>query len=319
MMSTPLVAGLISALLIAILLPRVGAADILMDEPNHRSLHDVPTPRVGGAAIWLGTTLSLALTGHTIPLALASALTITIAISVMDDWRAQPIALRLPLQFAAAFVMAMWLFWGAWLAIPLLVLVIAWSANLFNFMDGADGLAGGMAVIGFAILGWVAMKAGHPSAAIAWAVSGAAIGFLCFNLPPARVFMGDGGSVPLGMLAATTAIWGFRDGIWPWWFPVLIFAPFILDATWTLLSRILRKERFWTAHREHLYQRLILSGMSHRKLLAFAYPLMLFCGVCGLWLLKLPEPWQLSGFVALCLCLTTVYAWLRKRVAAGPI
>lgn len=312
----PLVAGLVSALLIVILLPRVGAARILIDEPNHRSLHNVPTPRIGGAAIWLGAGVSLAVTSQAIPLAPLSALAIAVAVSLFDDWRAQPIALRLPLHFLAASIVAMWLFPGAWVTAFLVVLVIAGFANLFNFMDGADGLAGGMAVIGFATLGWVAWKAGHPAAAITLAVSGAAGGFLCFNLPPARVFMGDGGSVPLGMLAASVASWGIRDGIWPWWFPVLSFAPFILDASWTLLSRMLRQERFWTAHREHLYQRTILAGWSHWKLLCVAYPLMLLCGGLGLELLGWSSESQLMGLTLFCLCLTTVYAWLRMRVAA---
>jgi UDP-N-acetylmuramyl pentapeptide phosphotransferase/UDP-N-acetylglucosamine-1-phosphate transferase len=95
-------------------------------------------------------------------------------------------------------------------------------------------------------------------------VAAAAAGFLCFNFHPARIFMGDVGSVPLGFTAGALGLVGWRSGAWPLWFPLLVFAPFILDATVTLLRRALRGEKVWQAHRSHYYQRMVQMGLGHR-------------------------------------------------------
>jgi UDP-N-acetylmuramyl pentapeptide phosphotransferase/UDP-N-acetylglucosamine-1-phosphate transferase len=155
------------------------------------------------------------------------------------------------------------------------VLCIVWMSNLFNFMDGANGLAGGMAAFGFAAYALVASLVGQYDLAI-WSVciAAAAGGFLVFNFDPTRIFMGDVGSVPLGFLAAMLGLEGFWRGAWPAWFPLLVFSVFIADASVTLLRRGLRGEKVWVAHREHYYQRLIRSGWSHRRLALAAYLLM---------------------------------------------
>jgi UDP-N-acetylmuramyl pentapeptide phosphotransferase/UDP-N-acetylglucosamine-1-phosphate transferase len=106
----------------------------------------------------------------------------------------------------------------------------------------------------------------HTDAALALAsmvIAGAAAGFLLFNFHPARIFLGDAGSIPLGFLAGALGYWGWREGVWPVWFPALCFAPFIGDASVTLLKRLLRGEKFWQAHREHYYQRMVQSGVGH--------------------------------------------------------
>jgi UDP-N-acetylmuramyl pentapeptide phosphotransferase/UDP-N-acetylglucosamine-1-phosphate transferase len=152
---------------------------------------------------------------------------------------------------------------------------IVWVTNLFNFMDGADGLAGGMAFIGFSVFGIVAQSAGLTSlAAWSFALAAASAGFLIFNFPPAKVFLGNAGSVTLGFLAGASGMWGWSAGAWPLWFPCLVAAPFLLDATATLLRRLARREKFWQAHREHYYQRLIRSGWSHRRTALVEYVLM---------------------------------------------
>ena len=110
--------------------------------------------------------------------------------------------------------------------------------------DGADGMAGGMALFGFGTIACVAATGGvWPLALAAGAVAGAAAGFLVYNLPPARIFLGDAGSVPLGFLAATMGLAGSRLGLWSWTFPVLVFCPFVIDATATLMLRAARRER----------------------------------------------------------------------------
>lgn len=91
-------------------------------------------------------------------------------------------------------------------------------------------------------------------------IAAAFAGFLIFNFPPARIFMGDTGSSTLGLLAATLSLWGARDGVFPVWIAVLVFSPFIVDATVTLFWRLLRHEKIWQAHKAHYYQQLVQTG-----------------------------------------------------------
>ena len=140
----------------------------------------------------------------------------------------------------------------------------------------------GMAVIGFGAYSLAAWAHTPELSMTCMAIAGAAIGFLAFNFPPAKVFMGDAGSIPLGFLAGTLGILGWREGIWPAWFPILVFSPFIVDATVTLWRRLLRGERVWQAHREHAYQRLILAGWTHRRLVLAAWVLMAAAAVTAL-------------------------------------
>jgi len=126
-------------------------------------------------------------------------------------------------------------------------------------------LAGGMACIGFAAYALAAVPADHGLACAAVAIAGASAGFLMFNLHPARIFLGDAGSIPLGFLAGALGYWGWRQQIWAAWFPLMLFAPFIADASVTLLRRVARGEKFWQAHREHYYQRMVQMGTGHAR------------------------------------------------------
>ena len=121
------------------------------------------------------------------------------------------------------------------------------------------------------------------------ALTGASAGFLVFNFPPAKVFMGDAGAIPLGFLAITLGIHGNMLGLWPWWFVVLIFSPFIVDASATLFRRTLQGRKPWVAHRDHYYQRLILSGWSHRQTALAYHALMLVAAGCALAMARHPE------------------------------
>jgi UDP-GlcNAc:undecaprenyl-phosphate GlcNAc-1-phosphate transferase len=207
-------------------------------------------------------------------LACAAALAL---VSLLDDVHSLPIQVRLPAHVVAAAVAVLAMGAPHWGVVPAAigVLAIAWMTNLFNFMDGADGLAGGMAAIGFAALAIGAQLAGETGLALACAaLASASVGFLVHNFPPARVFLGDAGSIPLGFLAGALGIHGATRGAWPPWFALLVFSPFIVDASFTLARRLWRREAVWRAHREHLYQRLVLAGWSHRKLAMWAYGLM---------------------------------------------
>jgi UDP-N-acetylmuramyl pentapeptide phosphotransferase/UDP-N-acetylglucosamine-1-phosphate transferase len=171
-----------------------------------------------------------------------------------------------------------------WIVAVAAALAVTWMLNLYNFMDGSDGMAGGMALIGFSCYGATAWVSGNEAFAIAnFCIAAAAAAFLLFNFHPARIFMGDAGSIPLGFLAAALGMTGWMNGCWPMWFPVLVFSPFIVDASVTLIKRGLRGEKVWRAHREHYYQRLVRSGLGHRNTALIGYILMSASALSALW------------------------------------
>lgn len=284
-------------LTLALLLRR--ASRLPLDWPNERSLHVVPTPRIGGLGIAVGVALALALQWPSgLALLIWPALAL-VGISLADDYLNLPARWRLLVHLAAAIWVVLMLRAGPVEgAVALFALV--WMSNLYNFMDGADGLAGGMALFGFGCLAVLAGVAGDTElAALSAMVAAAALGFLVFNFPPARLFMGDAGSVPLGFLAAGVGLIGWQRGLWSWALPLLIFSPFIVDASVTLIKRGLRGERVWLAHREHYYQRLVRMGWSHRRLALSEYALMVAVAASAWWLTKNPQ-WQ--GVVILVWC-----------------
>lgn len=284
-----LVSGLASALVIAAMLRFRHV--LPMDEPNHRSLHQAPVPRSGGLGIMAGSCLGwliLYLTQENpgLPGLVLPALGLC-AFSLIDDVRGLSVIWRLIAQLLAAAIVVASLGAPEYVAGGLLaVLAMTWMTNLFNFMDGANGLAGGMALFGFGFYALAAWTAGATDLSlIAACLAAAAAGFLLFNFDPARIFMGDSGSIPLGFLAAALGLAGWLRGCWPLLFPVLVFSPFIVDASVTLGRRLLRHEKIWHAHREHYYQRLIRMGLGHRSAALWEYALMLACGLAGLTLL----------------------------------
>jgi UDP-N-acetylmuramyl pentapeptide phosphotransferase/UDP-N-acetylglucosamine-1-phosphate transferase len=145
------------------------------------------------------------------------------------------------------------------------------------------------------VLGWHAEDLTFT--AISASVAAAAGGFLLGNFPPARIFLGDLGSASLGLLAAALALLGARRGHFPLWVAWLAFSPFMVDATWTLLRRLIRGERVWQAHRTHHYQRLVLAGWSHRRTLLRAYLLMAGCAATAVAApsLSVRDQWLLLG------------------------
>jgi len=296
----------------------------LSDLPNERSLHSRPTPRVGGIAIMLAALpLAFVLTAPVLDWLWALALGLSL-ISFADDMKSLPIAVRLAAHFAAAAVAVVVLASGAsGISFPVLAistLALAWMTNLYNFMDGSDGLAGGMAVIGFGTLAIAAGQAGSAQLALACAsLASAALGFLVFNFPPARAFMGDAGSIPLGFLAGALGGYGLAANVWPAWFPLLVFSPFVFDASVTIARRILRRERFWIAHRSHYYQRLVLSGWSQRRLATSAYLLMLAAGASALVARSAEGANQYAILVVwVLLYLAAIVAVERKRPTRAP-
>jgi UDP-GlcNAc:undecaprenyl-phosphate/decaprenyl-phosphate GlcNAc-1-phosphate transferase len=296
-------------------------ARVALDQPNARSLHERPVPRTGGLAVLAGIGASTAAfgLGLWLPLGLALALAV---VSLVDDLRGMPTLLRLGAHLAAAAFLA-WFVLSPMnpIALALIVLAIGWITNLYNFMDGSDGLAGGMTVIGFGAYTAAALPAGHlPLAATSIAVAAAALAFLAYNFHPARIFLGDVGSIPLGFLAAALGVVGWRDDVWPLWFPVLIFGPFIGDATMTLFKRAVRRERVWQAHREHYYQRLVRMGFGHRGAALIGYSAMLLCAAAALFGREQAPAIQAAVFAgtSLVLAVSAVAVDLRwRRFATG--
>lgn len=276
--------ALVCAVVIAIA-RRARWAGRFADHPNERSLHSHAVPRLGGIGVMLAALPMLALAGDaSVALVAACALFLGL-VSLADDARSLPIEVRLPAHAVAASVAVLAVgdpAWGWPIAIAA-VFAIVWMANLYNFMDGADGLAGGMASIGFGAMAVAAHDAGFAALALGCAaVAAAAAGFLLHNFPPARVFLGDSGSVPLGFLAGSLGALGIARGTWAWWFPALVFSPFIVDATVTILRRVSRKERIWIAHRSHFYQRLALAGWPRRRLALAFFGLMILAALSAL-------------------------------------
>lgn len=246
-----------------------------MDRPNARSLHHAPTPRVGGVGLLVGVgCASLWLADRALLPVMLGALALA-AVSLLDDFRGLPVRVRFAAHFVSAAGCLLALGVDGWLLLAG-TLAAVWMTNLYNFMDGSDGLAGGMAVVGFGALALAAGWSGEQGlAAFSAAIAASALAFLRFNFPPARLFMGDAGSIPLGFLAAALGILGARSDVWPWAFPLLVFSPFIADATVTLTRRLLKGEKVWQAHRSHYYQRAVLLGASHRQVAFAAFGLML--------------------------------------------
>lgn len=307
----------------------------LVDLPNDRSLHHAPTPRGGGLGL-LGGVAAGGLTAGALGLwsdawmALAFGAALLAAVGVWDDrYGLHPLWRLLAHGIAAAGLAVAALVppglslpgldWqpAAPLAVVLMILFVVWMINLYNFMDGMDGFAGGMAVFGFATLGGLGLGAGHPGIGVGGLlVAAAALGFLRYNFPPARIFLGDAGSAALGFLAAGFGLWAERDGVCPLWATVLVFSPFVVDATVTLARRLWRGERVWQPHRSHYYQRLVLLGWGHRRTVLAEYALMLACSISAWQALSLPPlgQWALVG--AWVVTYGLLMCWVDRR--GGP-
>jgi len=261
--------------------------------PNERSLHRSPVPRTGGIAIWAGWLLAAAFAGF--PAFWIVPLAAVLAVSLIDDWRGLPAGVRLAVHIAAA--LAAVASYGdtttaaGWAVVVLEAVVVVWMANLYNFMDGSDGLAGTMGVIGFGAFALAAAMAGIEGlATLAAALAVCCAAFLVFNVPPARLFMGDVGAVGLGFMAAVIGRHGIAVGAWDWLLPPLVFLPFILDATVTLVRRWRRGAPLGTAHREHFYQRSILTTGSHARTLAIYASWMGLCATIAIVAMRWIEP-----------------------------
>jgi Fuc2NAc and GlcNAc transferase len=276
------IAFLASLVLSAAVLRYVRARGVL-DVPGERSSHTVPTPRGGGLAIVavvLGGVATLLATGH-LPMPLGVALLgggpIIAVIGWIDDLRGTSARLRLAVHTVAAIWAAAWLGGLPSLVVGgdaaqlgrggmvLAVLGIVWATNLYNFMDGIDGLAAAeAAIVGLAAAALLGRR-DASLASVAAIVAGGSIGFLPWNWQRARIFMGDVGSGFLGFVLAVLALASENSGAMPALVWLLLLGVFFADATATLVRRALGRERWYAAHREHAYQRATRAGWSHAQ------------------------------------------------------
>lgn len=248
---------------------RVAPALKLIDQPNERSSHKRPTARGGGLAIAVAVTAAgfasiSSVTGLWPPM--IAALPIAV-LGLLDDRFGLSAPLRLGVQLIASVVFVSSVA-GSSIALAALacwVVAIAWACNLFNFMDGIDGIAGMEALFICAVAGALVVSVDPALAKLLWIVAASAAGFLLWNWAPARIFMGDAGSCYLGFLIAAIAFVSVRSGSisLPVW--LALWGLFIADSAVTLVRRLLRGEKWWLAHRSHAYQHLSARLKGHAR------------------------------------------------------
>ncbi|MGE8148268.1 MraY family glycosyltransferase [Pseudomonas frederiksbergensis] len=264
-------------------LRKYALARSLIDVPNARSSHSVPTPRGGGVAIVLSFLLALPILAWTDAIAWATALALLGAggwiaiIGFLDDHGHIAARWRLLAHFSGALWALFWIgamapisvfgytFNLGWFGYVIGAFYLVWMLNLYNFMDGIDGLASVEAIcacVGASVVYWIG---GHASLAVAPLVLTMAVfGFLAWNFPPAKIFMGDAGSGFLGIVLAVLSLhaaWTDPLFLWAW---LILLGVFIVDATFTLIRRLLRGDKVYEAHRSHGYQYASRKFRSHR-------------------------------------------------------
>jgi UDP-N-acetylmuramyl pentapeptide phosphotransferase/UDP-N-acetylglucosamine-1-phosphate transferase/NAD(P)-dependent dehydrogenase (short-subunit alcohol dehydrogenase family) len=280
-----------------------------VDVPNERSSHETPKPRFGGIAIVVAFLGGMAVLWVFAPdtrqlLPLAAGGTLLFVTGLVDDWRGLSVGVRFTVQLLVSVIAVAS---GAvlshielpmvgtvglgWMAMPVTCLFIMASINFYNFIDGIDGLAGGSAFIASVFLALIAMILGHNWLALVFlALAGSAVGFLQFNFPPSRLFMGDGGSTFLGYVFAYLAVVG--NGLQPElpvFIPLLILSALYLDAGLTLFNRLTRGEKIFQPHHTHYYQRLLSLGLNHKQVTLLEYLLVVLLGVSAVVYFKAGE------------------------------
>ena len=246
--------------------------------PGERQSHQRATPTGGG----LGLIFSVVITTACLELMISlpdfwwqNVLPGVVLLAIVG-WRDDRLPVSQLLRLLIQLAVSIWLLGFGWWEFSLkgmafftvIVVAIVWLMNVYNFMDGSNGMAGFQGVFAGVTMAILFQLGGeHTMALVAVIVAAACAGFLPLNFPHARVFMGDVSSVPLGFIFAAFAVYGVQTGSLSLPLSVLIMSVFLVDATLTLLSRAFRGEQWYTAHAQHVYQRLIAKGWSHRRVL----------------------------------------------------
>jgi len=320
-------AALLSLAAIAALLPLLRRSQVL-DLPNHRSSHQVPTPRGAGLALipvvallWSSIAVLEPVTANVALMWAAAGAVLLCALSWLDDLR----SLSPLLRFGAHIVVIAALLYNVppdvsylqgvfplWVDRLIAGFIWLWFINLFNFMDGIDGISGvetGAVAAGLIAIA-VTVPAFWPIGLPAAVLAGAACGFLVLNWHPAKIFLGDSGSIPLGLLLGWLLLQLAAAGHWA--AALILPLYYLADATITISRRLLRGEKIWQAHRQHFYQRAVAGGASHSRvslMIALANFLLIVCA-----LVSIITPWPaLAAAVLIVFALLTV---LKSRAPA---
>lgn len=314
------------------LVRRYAVRTTLVDVPEERSSHSKVTPLGGGLAIVTVLLCVLLLTLWLWPSEWRILSTILVSLIVMaglgwaDDRRGLSVYTRLSVQAAVGVFVVLSVgsidkldvvglqinLSGA--SVILSVLWFVWLTNLYNFMDGIDGLAAVQAVIAGGTMGyWFSEIGSQPLSLFGYTVMGASFGFLFWNWAPAKIFMGDVGSLALGATLAALSVVGMSHGRISWSAFLILLALFLADATATLLRRMLNKEKWWEAHRSHFYQRAVQCGWSHGHVAAVALVSgILLAGLATLEMLRYP-PREVWIFLAILVLVTLALIIKRKE------
>ncbi len=295
----------------------------LLDNPNARSSHSQATPRGGGLVfilLWLVAGVGLVfweVWSLVQALAFLPGALLLAGIGYWDDRHDLPARWRALVHFVVAGVSVVALDVTdlplGWLSAGLAVFAIVWSVNLFNFMDGTDGIAGVEALFVLVVGGFFLWQAGGGALAIpAWVLAATVTGFLLWNWPRARIFMGDVGSSVLGFLVAVFALAGevwFDVSVVLW---IILYGVFWFDATVTLVRRVMAGERWYSAHRSHAYQRLHNPlGWSHARILWGVITLNSMLAGLAWWANAMPDMQWVALGVAVVL-LSIAYGWVER-------
>ncbi|MDZ4743837.1 MAG: hypothetical protein SGI98_10530 [Verrucomicrobiota bacterium] len=283
--------------------------------PNERTMHQGRIPRLGGVGIGFAVLLALMVSWFLNQdmkiIYCISSIMVLAAAGLLDDWISSkggdnhklPALLKLMAQMAVSIYVAIYVFHFdsvilpgflqfkvGFLGIPLTFFWLVGMTNFFNFMDGSNGLAGGTAVIISIFSGFWCFQSGQVWAIVLCLIIGlSALGFLPFNFPRAKTFMGDCGSLVLGFslaLVSLPAAQGMMVGQLNPVLLMLIWSPFIIDSGFTLVKRVLKRENIFHAHNAHLYQRMIKSGYSHVEVALLYWNLAVFFNLLALWLYR---------------------------------
>jgi len=250
---------------------------VLLDIPNLRSNHYAPTPKGGGIAVVTALIISLLVADVSYILVLS--LLLLMAVSLLDDLIGVPVIVRLIVQFLAVLLLLNFMpdpladgLFPAWLDKTIIAMIWVWFINLFNFMDGIDGLsATEMLCLGIGLCVPAVLAGAFPDPLSVYSLLAvtAAAGFLWWNWHPARIFLGDVGSVPLGFFLGYLLLLAFQQG---YMYSVLILPAYYLsDGGITLLKRLKAGKKIWIAHSEHYYQQAVRSGRSHGAVVRYIF------------------------------------------------
>jgi len=250
----------------------------MLDIPYERHSHTVPTPRGGGAGIVAALVIvTLLLSRESAAMTYWShCLLPGFVVLSLVGWWDDRVSLSASLRFTVQLMVSFYLLWcfrihgstAGLLSLLAAGIYLLWMTNLYNFMDGSNGMAGFQGVFAGVMMAWIYYAAGDVEAALVSSLlAGACVGFLPWNLGNARVFMGDVASGSLGFAFAALLIYGVFNGSMA--FPVawMVMLVFMCDSTLTLISRVLKGEQWYNPHKQHLYQQLIIRGWSHGRVL----------------------------------------------------